>query len=260
MKPTVRGLYNMANKYATYGQADIFTAIDIETNAKCNMVCSYCPVSLDGKGRGDHYMPESLFRKIVDDVSEFPFRGRLSPHFYGEPTLDERLPSLMAYARKKLPLASLIIHTNGTRLTRTLYRELLKAGVIGFVITRHAPKWPKNVLDILEHEPGAKQYIKLQDLENYALFNRGGTVAPEKERKFNRCFYLSDEVGVTYTGEVVCTNDYYVKESFGNVTKQHLLHDIWWGEEFSTIRRRLRQGKFDLGLCQACSGNIPKQA
>lgn len=245
----------MMNKWSTYGHADIFTALDIETNSRCNLRCSYCPVSI--VDRGDHFMPESLFQKIIDDLSVFPYRGRISPHFYGDPMIDERMPQLMAYARKKLPQARLIIHTNGIKLTRESYRELVRVGVDGFIITRHMRHLPKTVRDILEQEPDAKHYLRLQDLQTVGLFNRAGTVKLKKERVLKRCFYISNEIAIDYRGEVACTNDFFVRESFGNVANQHLLKDIWWGPQFSMIRKRLRHGHFDLQVCRECSGREP---
>jgi MoaA/NifB/PqqE/SkfB family radical SAM enzyme len=179
IKPTTRGLYNMANKFLTYGRTDIFTALDMEINSDCNMRCSYCPISIEG--RGATLMPEALFLTVLQDLSDFPYKGRISPHFYGEPTLDGRLVRLMQIARDRAPEASLVIH-------------------------------------------------------------------------LRRCFYLSDEIAITHDGEVVCTNDFHITESFGNVHTQHLLRDIWWGERFTKLRARLRNGHFDLDVCKKCSG------
>ena len=160
----------------------------------------------------------------------------------------------MRIARQFVPGAQIVIHTNGTRLTRKLYRELVNVGVAGFLITRHAKKWPAPVLDIVRNEKDSRQFLRMHDFDGKVLFNRGGTTKPEFERKLNRCFYLSDEIAVTRKGEVVCTNDFHVTESFGNVNTQHLLNDVWWGERFTHIRRRLRHGHFDLNVCKLCSG------
>jgi 8-amino-3,8-dideoxy-alpha-D-manno-octulosonate transaminase len=253
IKPTTRGLYNMANKFVTYGRTDIFTALDMEINSDCNMRCSYCPISIES--RGATLMPEALFLKVLRDLSEFPYTGRISPHFYGEPTLDRRLVRLMAQAREIVPGAALIIHTNGTKLTRKLYRDLIKVGVDGFLITRHAPKWPTNVLDIVDNEPDAESYIRMHNFDRTALYNRGGTVKPRLEKKLRRCFLLSDEIAITHDGEVVCTNDFHITESFGNVNSQHLLREIWWGASFTNVRKRLQSGHFDFEVCQKCSGS-----
>ncbi len=252
IKPSVRGWYNKLNKFATYGRTDIFTALDIETNARCNLKCSYCPVSMFD--RGNEYMPEPLFRKIVDDVAAFPFvyKGRISPHFYGDPLLDERLPRLMRYTRERLPKAQIIIHTNGLKLTRTAYRELVAAGVTGFLITRHMKFWPKTVRDILEQEPDAKKYLTLQRLDNVGIFERGGNAPVHRAHRFKRCFYVADEIAVDWRGYVVCTNDFFCRDAFGNV-RERSLGDIWWDSKFVATRRDLASGKIDLVHCRECA-------
>jgi len=89
----------------------------------------YCPISTES--RGDEFMEEALFLKIMEDLSSFPYAGRISPHFYGEPTIDTLLVHLMRLARKMVPKAELIIHTNGTHLDRhsiaTCFRQVSQA-------------------------------------------------------------------------------------------------------------------------------------
>ncbi|MBI2427047.1 MAG: radical SAM protein [Candidatus Kerfeldbacteria bacterium] len=252
-KPTVRGWYNMANKWATYGHTDIFNALDIEVNSRCNLKCSYCPVSM--WDRGDQFMPVELFRKIIDDLTDFPFEyeGRVSPHFYGDPLLDDRLPELMAYVRAKLPKCSIIIHTNGIKLTREKYRQLVDAGITGFLITRHMAHWPKTVRDIVEFEPDAKKYIVRQTLDTVGLFDRGGTNPVKKRHHSRSCYYVSDEIAVDWRGRVVCTNDFFCRDSFGDVSTRSL-KDIWFDPNFVNIRRQLRSGNLVLEHCRECLG------
>jgi GTP 3',8-cyclase len=200
-------------------------------------------------------MSEALFKKILTDLGSFPYKGKISPHFYREPSLDDRLVGLMKLARQIVPGAELIIHTNGIRLTRSLYRDLIDVGVNGFLVTRHTQKWPKNILAIQANEPDAWKYMRMHDLESSVLFNRGGTVKPKKGRRLRRCFYISDEIAITHDGEVVCCYDFHVTASFGNVKTMHLLRDIWWGEAFTKCRKDLRLGRFNLEVCKLCSGN-----
>lgn len=253
IKPTVRGLYNMLNKWVTYRDTDIFTALDIETNARCNLKCAYCPVSMFD--RGDQFMSEQLFKKIIDDLASFPreYEGRISPHFYGDPLIDPRLPKLLQYAHEKLPKAQIIIHTNGIKLTRELYRELVNAGITGLLITRHMPHWPKPVLDILESEPYAKRYITLQTLDNVGLFDRGGTKPVRKRHHAKRCYYVSDEIAIDWRGRVICTNDFFCRDSFGDVNTTSL-RDIWFAPKFQRIRKELRSGNLVLQHCRECLG------
>lgn len=100
MKPTLRGLYYSFTKLLNYCTFNMFVALDIETTPECNIKCSYCPTAFHNRGK--KLMDEKLFKKIIDELAEIPYKGRLSPHFYGEPLLDNRLPKLLAYAREKL--------------------------------------------------------------------------------------------------------------------------------------------------------------
>ena len=131
-KPIARGLYNNINKIVTYGykNRDIFTAIDFEINSQCNLECSYCPSSFRD-GRGENYMSEDIYRKVIDDLELMNYKGGFLLIF-GEPLLDKRLPKLISYARSKLAQADIVIHTNGIKLNESNYIELIKAGVSGF--------------------------------------------------------------------------------------------------------------------------------
>ncbi|HDO6812531.1 radical SAM/SPASM domain-containing protein [Klebsiella pneumoniae] len=255
IKPSVRGWYNELNKIVTYGykNKDIFTAIDFEINSHCNLECSYCPASFKD-GRGRNLMPVDIFKKAIDDLSAIDYSGRISPHFFGEPLLDDRLTDLMAYARKKLPKSEIIIHTNGIRLSKEKYDACMSAGVTGFLVTKHTKTMPKNIVDIVESKYAKNGTIKVRTIDNLTLFNRGGTVKPVKERKMKRCFYLSDEISITHTGNVVCTNDFSETHIFGNVNNTNLL-DIWNDKEFRKIRKEVRMGLLSLDMCKKCSGN-----
>ncbi len=254
LKPTTRGIYNNINKILTYGyhKRDIFTAIDLEINSHCNLECQYCPASFKN-GRRVKYMPEQLFKKVIDDLSEINYSGRVSPHFFGEPLLDNRLPELMSYARYKLPISQIIIHTNGIRLTQSLYDECIDAGVTGFLITQHTKKTPRNVNNIMSSKHARNGTIKVRSLDNITLFNRAGSVSPDKERKMKKCFYISDEIAITHSGNVVCTNDFHETHIFGNVIENNLW-DIWNSSDFVSIRKSLKHGVFKLDMCKRCSG------
>ncbi len=252
IKPTLRGWYNLLNKILTYGyfNRDIFTAIDFEINSHCNLECSYCPTSFEG-GRGKKYMDETMFKKVIDDLATINYSGRISPHFFGEPLLDKRLPTLMAYAREKLPKCQIIIHTNGIRLSKEIYDECMAAGVTGFLVTQHTSKVPRNVQRLVDEKYAKHGTLKVRSIDNLTLFNRGGSVKPEKSRKLKRCFYISDEISVTHLGNVLCTNDFHESTSFGNVKDKSII-EIWRGKEFRKMRQDVMSGKFELDMCKSC--------
>ncbi|WP_404603665.1 SPASM domain-containing protein [Raoultella planticola] len=159
----------------------------------------------------------------------------------------------MSYARKKLPNAEIVIHTNGIRLSREKYDACMSAGVTGFLVTKHTKTMPKNIVDIMQSKYATYGTIKIRTIESLTLFNRGGTVKPKKERKMKKCFYLSDEISITHTGNVVCTNDFLETHIFGNVNKSGLL-EVWNDEDFKRIRNEVRKGIFTLDMCKKCVG------
>lgn len=255
IKFLLKNRYNKVNSFIAYGKLDMFTACDIEINSKCNLTCAYCPVSVFGSG--DNYMPEAMFSKIIDNLADIKYEGRISPSFYGEPFLDDRLIKLLSYARKKLPKAQLIIHSNGTKINKSMYRELVEVvGIDGIFITKHLPKYPKPVLSLLADEKDAKKHIKLREIDDLIVFNRGGTVEHIKgTHSMKKCYFISDQIAITYKGNVICSNDFHSKEIYGNVNSNHLVREIWHGELFTNRRNRLRRGKFDAEVCKMCSGN-----
>jgi 8-amino-3,8-dideoxy-alpha-D-manno-octulosonate transaminase len=250
LRPDVRGAYNHLAKLLTYGHTDIFMTVNIETTSQCNIKCPYCPVSVFDRGK--HLMEESLFHKIIDELAEVGFKGRVSPHFYGEPLVDARLPELCAYAREKLPAVNIVVHSNGTRMNKTVFHNLLDHGVTGFVITNHMGLATKQVARLLsEISEADKEKIRFLDIDETPLFNRSGLVEPKNLRTFKRCHYLSDEIAISYQGNVLCTNDYLEKHSFGNVNEQKLM-DIWHSPFFTKVRKEVRKGVFELEMCKKC--------
>ena len=108
----------------------------------------------------------------------------------------------------------------------------------------------------MNDEPDAKKYVKLREIDDLIVFNRGGTVDHNKgTHSMKKCYFLSDQIAITYKGNVVCSNDFHSKEIYGNVNSNHLVHEIWNGAAFTTRRKRLRLGKFDAEVCKLCSGN-----
>lgn len=198
-------------------------------------------------------MSFDTFKNAIDNLSSIKYSGRISPHFFGEPLLDDRLPELMSYAREKLPNAEIVIHTNGIRLSREKYDACMSAGVTGFLVTKHTKTMPKNIVDIMQSKYATHGTIKIRTIESLTLFNRGGTVKPKKERKMKKCFYLSDEISITHTGNVVCTNDFWETHVFGNVNESGLL-EVWNDEDFKRIRNEVRNGIFTLDMCKKCVG------
>lgn len=240
----------------TVGSTDFFSIIEIETTTECNRKCVYCPNYTHDRGK--HLMSEKLFKKIIDELASINFSGRVSPHFYGEPLLDKRLPKLIGYVREKLPLSSIVIFSNGDLLTIDLFNKLIKSGVNQFCITEHGKTMSKNMrqlMDYVKDKPNLSNkvfYFKVQP--ETPLFNRGGLVEPDVAIKFEKCRSPSDVVIIDYKGNVIlCCNDYLSSVVFGNMEKESLIQ-IWNKPYYKKTRKDIRNGIFELEVCKKCVG------
>ena len=252
--------YSIKNKIK-YGQADFFHYVSIEVNSACNRRCKYCPNSRFNirSLKNQKLMPEKVFKKVVDELSEIGFDGWFCPDGYNEPLLDKRIVKLMAYARKKLPKCKMIIYTNGDYLTPKLYQQLIDVGVNKFTITEHGESMTKNMKDTFDYIkrnklPNNIEYLKFD--ENTPLYNRGGLIEWKTIDYHPECDYPFRPVDIDFNGNIIlCCNDFLSSIKFGNVAKEKLV-DIWNKPHYKEIRRKLRKRIYDLPICKRCTGQV----
>jgi len=251
-KQTKEAFYSIRNIYK-YGKADMFRNVEIETTTICNRRCSWCPNSR--YQREQTLMGEELYKKIINQLAEIKFDGRVSPHFYGEPLTDKRLPELIRYTRKMLPRARIEIFSNGDLLTKELYYDLIKAGVDFFTITQHGNTMAETMKDLLNslttEETKKRIYYKVLN-EDSPLKNRGGLIEAKHLETTGNCVLPSETVIIDYKGNaILCCNDYLSSKPFGNINEEKLM-DIWKKTEYKKIRNELKKGRFRLDICKKC--------
>ncbi|MBN1335812.1 MAG: radical SAM protein [Deltaproteobacteria bacterium] len=233
---------------------DRFLRLEVETSTRCNRRCAFCPVAT--APRPDHRMEEDLFFSILDQAAQMGFRGRFSPHFYGEPLLDPRLPRLVEETRRHLPGARVVIYTNGDLLTPDLARSLLDAGTRLFIVTfeeeeSEAFRRTRAVLSpwTLKRRFLVRHFAR-DVLEPY---NRGGAVRLPGRRR-SACFAAASTLVVDAWGRVrLCFNDYQGEVIWGDLTKERLA-DVWRKPEYVQLRHDLLHGVFTTATCRACAG------
>lgn len=233
-------------------------AVEIDTITTCNRKCVYCPNNIYERGliKNEKLMPIELFHKIIDELAEIEYNGRISPVFYGEPLLDKRIVELMQYVRNKLPKSNIVLFTNGDYLTYTKYSQLVIAGVDKFIVTQHGTDVPDGIKDILKysesHECDLKP-ITYQTSIDIFMSNRGGLVhVREESPPFCASHY---RIVINYEGDVIlCSNDYFSEVKFGNVQEKKLI-EIWMESRFRNIREDLRNQRYTLPVCVRCVEN-----
>lgn len=89
--------------------------ISLETFAKCNASCTFCPyTTLERIGTK---MPDELIDSIIEELKDHPFPFMISPFKVNEPFLDKRLIPICEKINMELPKAHLRLFSNGSALT-----------------------------------------------------------------------------------------------------------------------------------------------
>jgi sulfatase maturation enzyme AslB (radical SAM superfamily) len=89
--------------------------ISLETYAKCNAACTFCPYpTLDRIGER---MPDELIDRLVQEMAKFQRPFNFSPFKVNEPLLDKRVLPLCERMNQDVPKAEIRIFSNGSTLT-----------------------------------------------------------------------------------------------------------------------------------------------
>ena len=230
--------------------------IYIETLTACNLRCSYCPNSVYERGliKNNQEMDTELLYKIIDELEDLNWVGEIEPHSYGEPLLDERLPSFCTYTRQKLPLAKIGIYSNGELLNIDWYKKLVSAGVNKFRITQHLENESKGTQDVISYrEKHGYDNVEFTYNRLNHINSRGGLVDVDEGELRQECNYPDHHVGISFDGQImICCNDYLNEVKVGNVSNEKII-DIWKKPIYKDIRTNIRSGNFTLNICKNCT-------
>lgn len=202
-------------------------------------------------------MDEALFKKIIHDLAEVNYRGRIHPNWYGEPLVDKRLPDLIAYTKEYVPLAEVRIYTNGKLLTVELFNTLIEAGTDSFMITQHEEAMSENmkkVFTFVEHRPELREKMTYRTFQSdLILRNRGGLIVnPSTAGRRNKCKAIW-QMDVNYKGEVaLCCDDYFSSVVFGQAQYESVVQ-IWNKASYKKARAQLSKGIPVFDICKKCN-------
>lgn len=237
----------------------LFSSIEIETINRCNNDCPFCPVNKNVDSRQYKMMEESLFYKIIDELGEINYSGRLSLSSNNEPLLDNRIEKFAEYARKKVPNAFLYLYTNGILLdvdrTKNIVKNLNKIYIDNYddELKLNETNQKIQIECELDNELNSKIEIHLRK-KNEILTTRGG-LAPnntKKEPLYMSCILPFKQVVIRPDGKVsLCCADALGKYTLGDVSKESI-KEIWNGKAFREIRKKLNKGRKNIDLCHFC--------
>lgn len=238
----------------------LFHHVEIETVNRCNGLCSFCPVSAKNEQRTYAKMSEGLFKKIINELSEINYQGRLALFSNNEPLLDNRIIEFHKYARKMLPNARMHLYSNGTLMNKEIFLELIKC-LDELIIDNYNQELElipasKMIMDYAEENPDViKKVTIVLRKPNEILTSRGGDAPNRKVVNIEKgisCVYPFQQLIIRPEGKVsLCCNDPLGKETLGDVNKESLV-DIWYGEKFSEIRKKIINGRENFEHCKFC--------
>ena len=250
---------NYLAHYYDKGEMPLFSSVEIEVINRCNGSCPFCPVNKNTDPRKLIKMETSLFHKIIDELGELDYNGRLALHSNNEPFLDDRIIDFAKYAREHVPHAFLYMYTNGTLLTIEKFNAII-------------PYLDRMVIDNYDDELRLHDNVKKIHLMcrrngrldrkveihvrkiNEVLNTRGGQSPNNNKRRTYSmsCILPFKQMVIRPDGKTsLCCNDPYGKYSLANLNELNI-KDAWYSEPYQKIRSQIRKGRSCIDLCRYC--------
>lgn len=240
----------------------LFQTIEIETVNRCNGTCKFCPINSIDDTRVYHKMSNELFEKIITELSEMNYDGRISLFSNNEPLIDNRIADFAEYTAKKLPAAQKILFTNGTLLNVERFEHLIKSLNLMCIDIYYdkevVSELPKDLIQVLRlgiANPEIQEKVMVQFICRSAIRNnRGGQ---SKNRNFSYsvkagCILPYIQMIIRPDGKAsLCCNDALGINTLGDVSK-NTLFEIWNSSEYSNIRNMIGETRQNFEFCKKC--------
>jgi len=248
----------------------LFTHVEIETVNRCNNDCSFCPVNKHADTRVYKKMEETLFKKIIDELSVLNYDRDISFYSNNEPLLDDRIYEFVKYSKEHIPKANHILYTNGIMINVDRYEKLFASGLDFLLIDNYADdgeliKPVQVVYDYYksnENIHSNKTKIVLRR-KTEVLSNRGGTSPNAKESKVLdlSCYLPFKQLIIRPDGKVsLCCYDSYGKTEMGDLNKMSI-KDLWYSKKhFGLLTHLYKRGRKGISICEKCDAAASKES
>ncbi len=236
--------------------------VNIETINRCNSTCAFCTANVHAEKRPFCKIEDDLYKKIIDQLSDWGYEGHLTLYGNNEPLLDTTIVEKHKYAREKLPKSFIFMSTNGLILTLDKIREV-QPYVDQLIINNYDNEYKlhDNLQEIYDYVKAHEDEFK--DIEiviqmrylHEVLTNRAGS-APNKiteEKVFTQtCLLPYTDLWITPNGNVgLCCCDNLEVTVYGNVNDEPL-KDIWEGAKLTAVRKAMVNGRDKYPFCKHC--------
>ena len=241
-----------------------FEHIMIQTNTICNLTCSFCYYGMEGVKPTKGGMDEALFKKIIAQLKEMDYDGRISLFETNEPLTDKRIFDFVRYAKEQVPKSWQLLVSNGVLMTAEKAEKLIRNGVDYLFISAYDHQMYnkcKDIRDSLPSEVGERMTIRALFNKDFAIDNRAGNIqggAGGPPASNDPCERVNHILYIKPDGKAVsCFGDYFDKNVVGDANTQ-TVNEIWFGMEFERLRKKLNKGNRNVSeICKVCNIGLP---
>jgi hypothetical protein len=194
-------------------------------------------------------MTEELFYKIIGELEDMDYRGKIALFSNNEPFLDERIIDFQKYARAHLPRARFHLFTNGTLLTLDKFVEIIPH-LDRLIIDNYNQNLElipnsKKIVDYCEghEELKNKVTVVLRKIDE-VLNTRGGDAPNARKVSYPdaKCVLPFQQMIVRPDGKVsLCCNDPLGRNTLADLNEETLL-EAWNNPRFRMVRKCLDEG------------------
>ncbi|MCI2049102.1 MAG: radical SAM protein [Lachnospiraceae bacterium] len=257
----------MQKKYIDYFLKDpenppFPNVVNIETINRCNSNCAFCTANVHAEKRPFKKMEPELYRRIIDGLADWGYRGHLTLYGNNEPWLDDRIVEFHKYAREKLPDCFIFMSTNGLLLTVDRMKSVVPY-VNQLIINNYCEdmKLHKTTADCLRYireNPDEFRDVDVLIQMRYVkavLTNRAGS-APNKQAKTKivreTCLMPYTDMWITPDGRLgYCCCDNFEVTELADVNKVPV-KEAWNSEAYRKFRESVRNGRAGNDFCKYC--------
>ena len=259
------------NRLTIKNGTPLFSIVEFNIYGTCNRNCSFCPVSNPNVYTKKHEgMDSVLFEKIVKDLQEIEYEGKILFSAFSEPLLHKEIERLIFLAKHYLPKSRVEIVSNGDLLTAKKLKELYAAGLDTINVSMYDGAHQIDYFESMKKEaqvPDGTLLTRRRYYENgnygITISNRVGLVDSNEFRDEEEeaivelplkqpCYYPFYMILIDYNGDVLlCPHDWKKTLKFGNLHKEKLF-TIWQGKALNGIRKRLSRSDRNFGACKNC--------
>ena len=261
----------------------------LETTNLCNLKCKMCHVWGEDvvKRRQTGFIPETVWKKAIDELTTWDAKVNLALHGAGEALLHKDFLSILAYATSKENL-SVGFLSNGALLSKETTDALMSTKIawVGFSVDgadvekygKYRGTDLKKVESAIEYllsvRKGDKPFVfvnmvALPDLDTDEYIRRWIDMVDEVRiskyrpighrdfltEKIERvpCHLLNEMLIIAWDGQaVLCCEDIWADVPLGHFPEQSLF-DLWHSPRFNMMRQAHEDGNFDsIAICSQC--------